>query len=214
MQNTLKYLKDADEEFKKVSIRDDLSLEDRQKIKEKVEQAKAMESNENLGGYTFTGFGVHLRTFVLSKWKSQNIKKNVPFINVLYTNCDSMSNKKEEFLHILHEENPDITVVTEINPKNASYKFTPTELNIQNYDLFTNIENVENNRGILILCKIKLKAKENDTTTKFQEIVSIELDLEKSDKLLIAAIYRRVIPCQVGHWSHGDTLRFSSNFVH
>ena len=75
--------------------------------------------------------------------------KTSSILSVLYTNIDSISNKTEEYTHLIDNENPDIIVTTDVNPKNATYKLTDNEMKINNYAIFSNLDN-DNIRGVTL----------------------------------------------------------------
>ena len=55
-----------------------------------------------------------------------------------YTNCDVLTNKKEELYVIISRTKPDVIALTEIYPKriNQDYKIQPSELQLQGYQMF------------------------------------------------------------------------------
>ena len=58
-------------------------------------------------------------------------------LNIMYTNLDSLLNKRSELLIAIHDHNPDINIV-EAPPKNINTHIEMSELSLSNYTLFTN----------------------------------------------------------------------------
>ncbi len=75
---------------------------------------------------------------------NQNIPKRRTVENkmkVLYTNADQFPNKMHElFINI---GIPNVIMITEVLPKNSETKTTKASLNINGYELYTNIEQEE-----------------------------------------------------------------------
>ena len=108
----------------------------------------------------------------------------------MYTNADSLINKRDEFLAVAEEENPDIIVVTEILPKNTrGNPIQLAELQLPQYDSFTNLE--DRKRGVCLYVKKHLKAVPNcNLVSTVAESVWCEVSLKDKDRLLIGGIYR------------------------
>jgi hypothetical protein len=66
----------------------------------------------------------------------------------MYTNIDSLINKKDELVCRVHELDPDIIGVTEILPKSTRQEILEQDLYIDGYQLFCN--NTGRGRGIAL----------------------------------------------------------------
>jgi len=113
-------------------------------------------------------------------------------LDVMYTNIDCITNKKAEFLAIIDETHPDIIVTTETKPKNPRFHMTKTDLHVDGYNLFTNVEE-EGVRGIAVHTKNDLNVMEPNTVLlqdSASEVQPIEIKLRNNDKLLLIAVYR------------------------
>ena len=107
----------------------------------------------------------------------------------MYTNADSLLNKREELLARISTQRPDIIFITELLPKNMNGHIELSELNLPGYDIFTNIH--ERKRGVCIYTITELKAVPVDNTeTNLVESVWAEIKLKNRDKLLAGCIYR------------------------
>ena len=71
----------------------------------------------------------------------------------MYTNVDNIMNKRNELMNIIGEDNPDVICVTEILPKNSKYAVEIAELQIDEYDLFTNVRGTICHQGVAIYTK-------------------------------------------------------------
>ena len=107
----------------------------------------------------------------------------------MYTNADSLLNKREELLARISTQRPDIIFITELLPKNMNGHIELSELNLPGYDIFTNIH--ERKRGVCIYTITELKAVPVDNIeTNLVESVWAEIKLKNRDKLLAGCIYR------------------------
>ena len=96
---------------------------------------------------------------------------------------------------IIENENPDIVSISEVLPKNPSRVIHKEEFNIPGYDLIPH-RNVLNNtgRGSAMYIKNTISYKEikfNDENDQYEEIITVEINLNKNDHLLCANVYRR-----------------------
>ena len=69
-------------------------------------------------------------------------------LNCMYSNVDSLLNKRSELLSLISEKEPDIICLTEILPKNIRHSIQESELAIDGFNCFTNINTCNNIRGI------------------------------------------------------------------
>ncbi len=117
--------------------------------------------------------------------------QKLSFLQVIYTNADSLMNKRNELIERVNSEKPHVAVITEVNPKNQRYATTKQELALDGYSLFTNID--ENGvRGVAIFVKNHLNTVESRKikTSGMCEAVAVEIKLRGGDKQLILAVYR------------------------
>ena len=134
------------------------------------------------------------------KHKPKNLK--VSNLTCMCLNADVLTNKMSELNFILESENPDIVVISEVLPKNSKRTIHKEEFIVPNYEMIPH-PNVINNtgRGSLIYLKrtliykeIKIKignARDKMDSDKFEEAIIVEINLNKTDRLLCASIYRR-----------------------
>ncbi len=111
-------------------------------------------------------------------------------IKVLYTNADQFPNKIHELLINIGIFRPDVIMITEVLPKNSETKTTKASLNINGYELYTNIEQEEIIRGIALYVSNNLIVEETKFNTNSNENVWCTLILKENDKLLLGCIYR------------------------
>ena len=107
----------------------------------------------------------------------------------LYSNVDSLLNKKSELLVLIDELKPDIIGITEFKAKNQFYIPLDSEYEVPNYDLFMN---KDPKRGVALYFHKKLNAKEYYLlgNTKFEECVWGTFVGGKGERVLIGCIYR------------------------
>ena len=76
----------------------------------------------------------------------------VDFFKILYTNVDSLINKIDELKLLIRQEEPHLVAVTEILPKNSVYPVQEQELQIDGFNIVSNLEvaNESKLRGIHI----------------------------------------------------------------
>lgn len=108
----------------------------------------------------------------------------------IYTNVDSLLNKRSELLHITALHAPDVLALTEILPKNTRFEVDPVEIQIEGYKCYTNIQSTTAHRGVAIYVKEHLSSSLLNTTGCFKESIWCEIDLEGDDRLLVGCIYR------------------------
>lgn len=120
-----------------------------------------------------------------------NPKKGL--LKCFYSNVDSFINKRAEFYTILECERPDIVCLSEILPKNCSNPVQPAEIQLDNYDCFTNIGETQCHLGVGIWTKKCLQAQPvtlSKDHSKTQESTWCEIPLDQGDRLLVGCIYR------------------------
>ena len=128
---------------------------------------------------------------------------------ILCTNCDGLSNKKDELLLEATETKASIILVTEVRPKNYDDENPVTENDfiLQGFKPYSNINESEK-RGVAIYVSEDLSPLVTEFTfnNKFEEQTWIELKLRGNDKLLIGCIYRS------GSGSHQNNNLLSTLF--
>ena len=111
----------------------------------------------------------------------------------MYTNADSVINKRDELSSLIECEKPDVISISETTPKNVSTPVKPCELQIDGFDCFHNLETPQHHRGVAIWTRKTLKAQNFQLEDRFQnckESVWCEIPLENGDRLLIGCVYR------------------------
>ena len=111
-------------------------------------------------------------------------------IKVLYTNSDQLPNKVHELLINIGIFKPDVIMITEVLPKNSNTKTTKASMEINGFELYTNIEVEENIRGISLYVSSNLTVEETKFNTISKENIWCTLKLKDKDKLLLGCIYR------------------------
>ena len=99
-------------------------------------------------------------------------------------------NKRTELLQVIALENPDVVCLTEILPKHCKIPVMMAEIQLEEYDCFTNINEDGAPRGVAIYVKNSLAAVPSSMTTDFKESVWCEIPLKSKDRLVIGCIYR------------------------
>ena len=126
--------------------------------------------------------------------KSTQAPPQSEVIKCLYTNADQFMNKRRELKTQLDDEvhRPLIIGITEVLPKNSRYAVDQIELQLTDYDLFTNIDNNTNGRGICLYIHSSLNATSYKFTqaVNFQEVVWASVQLGSKEKLIIGCMYR------------------------
>ena len=68
----------------------------------------------------------------------QSLFVDSKFYSIMYSNVDSLLNKKNEIISRIDEFKPDIIGLTEIRAKNYGYEPLDAEFNLCDYDMFIN----------------------------------------------------------------------------
>jgi hypothetical protein len=124
---------------------------------------------------------------------------------VMYSNVDSLLNKRLELSTRIQEEHPDIIALTEIYPKNFDHSaLDMCELSIEGYDERIGLPGKESNRGVILYIKSTIGSLRVDSLTQhpYSESVWANMsfngdkpgEIESGDKpgdtLLIGCVYR------------------------
>ena len=106
-------------------------------------------------------------------------------LSCLYTNIDTMSNKKDEFECRIRQSDPDIIGITEINPKNSQHQLIDKDLQLAGYNSYFNTEG----RGVALYIKdihtsVEVEIKDKGVTAWS------EVSLQGKDSVIIGVVYR------------------------
>ena len=116
-------------------------------------------------------------------------------LKCIYSNVDTLLNKRTE-LHYLHEhDQPDIVSLTEMLPKNVKFAVQLAELQVDGYNCFSNICDGNIHIGVVVyvkkhLCAQQFTQSESKKRQDSAESVWVEIPLRDGEKLLVAASYR------------------------
>ena len=124
------------------------------------------------------------KPFNSSSNSTKSFENPIDNVKCLYTNADQLLNKRNELLAAIDLYKPDIIGICEVKPKSTRYVIEESELSIDNYDIFHNLE--KHGRGLVLYVNKHLKASlcEN-IKNEFSEKVFVECKLTNNSKLLI-----------------------------
>jgi exonuclease III len=111
-------------------------------------------------------------------------------LTCIYSNVDSLIKKITELSYITVQTAPDVIALTEIFPKNSRFPVTENDIQIANYNCYTNIAESTARRGVAIYVKNSIQSRCASVNFHFTESIWCEMDLKDNDKLLIGCIYR------------------------
>ena len=99
-------------------------------------------------------------------------------------------NKKQELTAIIVEYSPEIICITEFAPKHTRTPLQEAELQLEGYDIFSNIGSQK--RGVIIYTRRDLQASPSSASDIWEsdEGCWCEVKLKDEDKLLIGCVYR------------------------
>ena len=122
------------------------------------------------------------------KCKTAHVQKHN--LSCIYTNADSLLNKRAELSAIIVQHAPDVICITEFAPKNTALPVQEAELQVEGFDMFSNINNCK--RGVLIYTNKSLKASPSkiEQLSDFDENCWCEIGLLGEDRLLVGCVYR------------------------
>ena len=63
-----------------------------------------------------------------------DIEYNVNSLKCMYTNADSLLNKRSELVNVILKDQPDIIMIAEVLPKNVNEAIQPSELCFRDYE--------------------------------------------------------------------------------
>ena len=132
-------------------------------------------------------------------------------ISVLYTNADSLTNKKTELLLLLKSLNhkPSIIAITEVKPKISSYKLHVSEISVDGYNVFYSGLDNENSRGTVIYVDNCLSASQISLPVSCEENVFVELKgVNKLDSIVVGNMYRSPHSSSENNCKMYDTINY------
>ena len=111
---------------------------------------------------------------------------------ILYTNADSLLNKKHELILRIQNIEPDIIAIVEALPKNVISCPLEAEFSLKGYSLITNFDVSKNLklRGLIIYVKSKFNYEVLANPTNFREALIVDIVLSLGNKLSIVLVYR------------------------
>ena len=132
----------------------------------------------------------HVTAHVTEHVTSRQANCTITQFTCLYTNADTLMNKRLELEAQVAEMNPYIIAITEVNPKNTRFTIDRSELQMEGYELFENLE--RQGRGICVYIHHSLKPRRSDIndTTEFAECIWLNISLDGNSTLLLGCIYR------------------------
>ncbi len=115
--------------------------------------------------------------------------ENIP---CFYSNVDSLPNKLFELKARIGSciQKPLVIGLTEVKPKNFRFHLQHSEIQLEGYQLFTNIDEHHIGRGVALYIHNSLHCSQFTPSTVFEESVWVTLNLVGRDSLLIGCIYR------------------------
>ena len=127
----------------------------------------------------------------LKNQKDNSIKS----LRCLYTNADVLTNKMDELKVTVNMEAPHVIVITEVIPKNRKDPVTESEVKLDGYQMWHNLEEKfsspsQPTRGVIIYTLVGLHACAVEIEKEYEEAVFITINLVKGDTLLFGALYR------------------------
>ncbi len=150
-----------------------------------------------------------------SHQNSKSVSRRTNCFKCMYTNADSLLNKRDELNLCIAQNNPDIIGVTEAFPKKVINPVQLPEFHMDGYELFCNID--AGNRGVCLYINEQLGAVPKNFEELAQpESIWCEIKLEKQDKLLVGCVYRSPNSSVDGNKNTLDLLKMASslNYSH
>ena len=107
----------------------------------------------------------------------------------LYTNIDSMLNKRSEINALVQLHTPSFIALVEVKPKNCRYEINEYELELQNYEAYHNLN--DDGRGVCFYVHKTIKSTRCETVNSkgANEVLFVECGTGE-DRLLVGVIYR------------------------
>ena len=120
----------------------------------------------------------------IGKKSGSDVKK----FKCVYSNVDTLLNKRHELGQLIQDQSPSILCFTEILPKNK-LKVLHSEFSLPGYNLFTNIENPNCHRGIAIYVENSISCSAITFPYDLKEFLICELKLNNLD-FYLCTLYR------------------------
>ena len=110
----------------------------------------------------------------------------------MYTNADTLTNKMRELQILAIERKADIIMITEVRPKHTKEILSKQQFMLEGYDLYTNIEEEEEARGVAVYIAkhLALRAHEIEIDSDFNESIWVQLNISESTKIKLGCVYR------------------------
>ena len=109
----------------------------------------------------------------------------------MYTNADNLINKSNELLTIISVDNPDIICITETLSKHTYLPINECELQVRDYDCFSNTTESNCHRGVVIYMKKYLNATSFCINqNRLKEYSCCKIVLKDNTILYIICLYR------------------------
>ena len=123
---------------------------------------------------------------------NNNLKVGNQTCKILYTNADSLLNKKHELILRIQNIEPDIIAIVEALPKNVISCPLEAEFSLKGYSLITNFDVSKNLklRGLVIYVKSKFNYEVLANPTNFREALIVDIVLSLGNKLSVVLVYR------------------------
>ena len=110
-------------------------------------------------------------------------------LKVFYTNADSLFNKFDELKARLSCEQYDVICITEVKPKNSRYLINISEIQLEGYNIFNNVN--PTGRGVIIYVNNLLKATIiDDIDLVCNDTVFVSLTINATEELILGCVYR------------------------
>ena len=114
--------------------------------------------------------------------------------DVLFSNVDTLNHDKLQELRVRIDslnKKPILIALCETKPKNLRFERNMAEYNLDGYDLLPlNMGKEDLGRGMIMYIQTGLKYSPVNMKTEFCESISVEIDINKGDKLLDTSVYR------------------------
>ena len=112
-------------------------------------------------------------------------------LQVIYTNADSLTNKRDDLLLFLNslDFKPSIIIITEVNSK-VFCKMLESEFYIVDYNIYSTNVGTTMGRGIIVYVHVSLVACQLHISTSFQEGLLVKIKQKEKHILTVGAFYR------------------------
>ena len=110
-------------------------------------------------------------------------------LTILYTNIDTITSKKQKLTAKIAETSAKIVAVVEVKPKNCRYALSQTELELDSFELYSNLN--KTGRGVCIYVHQSLHAKNFTLNIDLlKDTKFVEITFKNSKSLVIGVAYR------------------------